>query len=236
MLSCLTCNLWANIFYQAEKAYQEKDYERAKNIYLQCYNPYVETPELCYNLGNTYLKLEDYGQARLFYKKAQKWHPRDSQIKNNLAHLESKLIDQELLEKSLIEILLDLLNLSLTLNESYLLFLISLSLVSLYCLLQHSPYKNQRFQQKLKRSILLLFIISSILLIFKYQQDYLRQKAIITNKKTSVHSGPSDTLPVLFFLHEGSEIKCLKAQEKWKKIEAKKGLTGWVNNTSLEQI
>ena len=40
----------------------------------------------------------------------------------------------------------------------------------------------------------------------------------LLRKKVSVHSGPSDTLPILFYIHEGHELKISKVLNQWTEV------------------
>lgn len=77
----------------AQKAYNEKKYAEAAEIYNSIIEKDGYSAELLFNLGNTYVKAGDMGYAVVCYEKALKLDPSDSRIKNNLEYVNSKISD-----------------------------------------------------------------------------------------------------------------------------------------------
>jgi Tetratricopeptide repeat. len=90
----------------ANSAYQEQNYQIAKEEYMKLVNEDVENYELFYNLGNTYFKLNDLGNARLYYEKAAKFEPLNQELNENITMLMANIKDKEEVERSFIETLL----------------------------------------------------------------------------------------------------------------------------------
>ncbi|MEK9657666.1 MAG: tetratricopeptide repeat protein [bacterium] len=213
--------------------YNNKDYQSALDLYLETNNKKNDSA-FFYNLGNIYTKLEQYGKARLFYTKAHRLSPRDREIKENINVIKTKLIDQELLQKSFNTMLLEKICDSLNINESWLLWFTLLSLLNL--LLWTKKYRPNVLTAKSILPVTGLLIVSTLFLVIKLNQDVWQKKGIIITPKAAVHSGPSENLPVLFFIHEGSEYHIKQNQNEWEKIKLSTGLTGWTKAINTQKI
>ena len=66
------------------EAYGNKDYEKAKNVLEEVKKSRPTDPSVYFNLGNTYYKLGDIGQAVLNYESAARLSPRSKDIRKNL--------------------------------------------------------------------------------------------------------------------------------------------------------
>lgn len=77
----------------AGRLYKEGKYAEAASVYNSIIEKEGFSAELLYNLGNTYVKAGDVGNAVICYEKALKLDPNDSRIKNNLAYVNSKVAD-----------------------------------------------------------------------------------------------------------------------------------------------
>ena len=60
--------------------------------------------------------------------------------------------------------------------------------------------------------------------------------AVIISKKVSAHSGPSENLPTLFYIHGGHELQVISKNKNWVEIQLKNGFKGWVSVSALEII
>ncbi len=69
---------------QAVEAYGQKDYELAQKQWQALVDQGFESPDLYYNLANSYFRLEDIGRAILYYEKALLLAPRNEDIIQNL--------------------------------------------------------------------------------------------------------------------------------------------------------
>lgn len=77
----------------ADSAYNEGNYLLAIDIYNAVAEESGVSSALLFNLGNAYLKQEDYGNAMLCYQKAKKLDPANKRINTNLAYLSGKIED-----------------------------------------------------------------------------------------------------------------------------------------------
>lgn len=71
----------------AEKEYAAGNYAKAAEIYESLLKSEGRSPGLLYNLGNTHVKMHDYGQAMLCFKRARRLDPRNDKINNNIDYI-----------------------------------------------------------------------------------------------------------------------------------------------------
>ena len=84
-----TSNDIAHIFSKANALYEKRDYENALEEYKKILDQGVERGPIYYNIANTYFKLGKTGYAILFYRKAARLMPADSDLKSNLSYAQS---------------------------------------------------------------------------------------------------------------------------------------------------
>ncbi|MDE6018121.1 MAG: tetratricopeptide repeat protein [Muribaculaceae bacterium] len=77
----------------ASKLYESGDYRQAAEAFLSIAKVDGESPELLFNLANSYAQAGDYGNAMLYYSRAYRLDPSNKEIKNNLNYFASKVED-----------------------------------------------------------------------------------------------------------------------------------------------
>ena len=79
---------------KANELYKLEKYENAIEVYNEIIKSNNNNPELFYNLGNCYFRLDEIGKSILYYEKALKLNPSDEDIKFNLKIANLKTIDK----------------------------------------------------------------------------------------------------------------------------------------------
>ncbi len=77
----------------ADTLYMRGDYKQSAEAYLAIAQVDGESPELLFNLANSYAQAGDYGNAILYYSRANRLDPTNKEIKNNLNYFSSKVED-----------------------------------------------------------------------------------------------------------------------------------------------
>ena len=80
-----------SLFVQGNNYYNDKDFSNSVKYYENILNQGIYHQYLYFNLGNTYFKLENYGNARWAYEMALDLSPRDEDIIYNLDIAKSKI-------------------------------------------------------------------------------------------------------------------------------------------------
>lgn len=232
-LICLT-NLSANKLNEAEQLFQSQNYTKALEIYHKLLDSVPRNPELLYNIGSTYAKNEQYGYARYYFTQALILDPRDSSLKENIKFVEKKLIDQEYLKRSLLNVITNSFNQALSLNEAWLIWIILFSVFNIMIWIKKST-SNQKLV-RLYKIIGIFLCFSSLILLLKIYQINFNHKGMIVQSKSSIHSGPSNQLPTLFFIHEGTDFLIINNKNNWSKIKLSSGRKGWIQQSDFKKL
>ena len=79
---------------KGNQAYEKEAYEEAVNLYMSINDAGLSSPENNYNLGNCFFKLGEIPKAILYYEKALKQRPDDTDILYNLEIANSMITDK----------------------------------------------------------------------------------------------------------------------------------------------
>lgn len=77
----------------ADTLYAHGEFTKAAEAYLAIAEVDGFSPQLYFNLANAYAQSGDYGYAMLYYSRARRLDPGNSEIKNNLNYFSSKVED-----------------------------------------------------------------------------------------------------------------------------------------------
>lgn len=224
---------------EGDSAYVNNDFASAIQIYESLLQQ-GEAPEIYYNLGNSYYKMDDIARAILNYERALLLSPGNADIRANLEIARSKAIDKvtPIPEIFFVAWIKSLVNSqssdawAKTGIVSFLLFLVSLAV---FFFTQHIKWKKVGF------GAAALFLVVTVLAnVFASQQKSFlteRNDAIILSPSVTVRSTPSESGTSLFILHEGRKVEIKdNSMREWKEIRLEDGKVGWVPASSVEVI
>ena len=231
----ISFNLYGNdsLFVSANSDYANQEYNSAIKKYNLILSSNLESPELYYNLANSFFKINEIHQAIYYYEKALKIKPDFDDAKENLEICNLQLIDKieeipELMITSLYNNIINFLSLK---NWIY------LTLIFIWVSLIIFSYNS--FVKKNKKSVLYLVIFSFFLFFIttkKYNQNINVKEAIIYSSVINVMSAPSEQSTNLFSLHIGTKVKIEDQIENWVNIRIANGKKGWVLIENLKEI
>ncbi|MDU1904736.1 MAG: SH3 domain-containing protein [Dysgonomonas sp.] len=232
-----------DIIYQAQLEYQDGNFRKVieileAEIKEQKENGYV-SPELYYNLGNAYFRMNEFADAILNYERAQLYAPGDRDITHNIEYTQTKIEDKILTaDNFFLKIWFDGLQ-NLLPSNSWAIISIVFFLVFVACLFLFffSP------ALKLKKAGFYIGIVLFVSLIFTNIFAF-RQKGKIETRDTAivmagsapVVSSPNTTSKELFILHSGTKVVITKTDGEWYEIEIANGSVGWVQKEKVEII
>jgi len=220
---------------QAETAYNNNQYDQAIQRYSELLSKWPGNPKVLYNLGNCYFKTEQWGHALAYYLKAQKFGPRMPKLETNIKQLRERIkMDETEPTASFMRQLYHIAH-KVTLNEMLGGWVVLGLIVAIMGLCAVLGILNQRLRHMLSVGIVLFGIISGMTVIRLYL-EFSYQLGVVVEGKVEARSGPSDTLPVIFFLHNGTEFKTEKRLDNWTEITLPDGLTGWVSSRDVVEI
>ena len=227
------------LFHQGNLQYENGQYNEAVNNYSTIVNNGLESPEVWYNLGNAYYKLNLLGPAVLSYEKAKKLSPQDENINYNLKVVNLLITDKitPLPENFIITGIRNILN-SLT-SEGLLRILITVYLASIliYILtLFMSRGRPKRASYLILGVLGFTFIVTAVITGVKIDSDINDKRAVVMISEMSVSSAPEEIGEELFILHEGTTVEIIGGSDKWAQIKIVDGKAGWVHTNMLEII
>ncbi|RAP35586.1 hypothetical protein DID80_06230 [Candidatus Marinamargulisbacteria bacterium SCGC AAA071-K20] len=223
----LSSIVWAGPSEIAEKHYQDKEYKEAVTLYEGLLRMHPGNAGLLYNLGNSYLKNEQLGLSITMYRKALLIDPRSKTIKTNLGLARKLVLDEtSAAQAPLMAWFFGFVN-TFTLNEFYCVLLFFVLLLNGLLVARFLDKKPDLVRQcfiawGIGMALFLIFFVSKI------NYDSVSRNGVLIVKKIEVKSGPSETLPTLFYIHEGVEFTLLKTVNGWSEIQLSNGYNGWV--------
>lgn len=221
---------------KAEKAYSEKNYKEAINLYESILKGGFTSYKLYYNLGNAYYKNNELGKAIYHYELANKLQPNHKDIKANLRIANEKTIDKiESKENFFIgAIKSGLVNSLSTTGWAWSsIFSLTGAFAFAFIFFIARPVFLKRIGFFLG---LLSFIVCISSMIFGFMGLNSKQElnfAVILNRESKIHEEPNITSKTKFSLHEGAKVNVLEANPEWTNIKLENGNEGWVKSNEV---
>jgi len=223
---------------EANQAYTEGDLDQALEKYLAVRAAGVNDAVLHFNLGNTHARRGDLGLAVASYLRAQRLDPRDRDIRTNLHYVRTHLKDLELGNPSLPLFIAQFAGLAraLTVREWGAVLVILVWLLS--ALLAWGWYR-EGFSDPLRRAGLVLaaiLVLTVSITVWRWYGEEVRQRAVVVVAEASVYSGPAETFPVMFQVHDGLTVHLEAERGEWRRINLGGKSLGWLPAASLEAV
>jgi len=227
------------LFDQANKLYQQEQYQEAIKNYLEVINNGYESWQLYYNLGNAYYKTGQFSRAILNYERSLKLKPKNEDIRFNLQIANLSVIDKIVTPPQffLFKWLSDIKSLwgiqTLTFIAAGFYVLTALLIVAKIFI---RKIRAQRLLTVVMIPIITLLIIITIILVVRINENSTLHYAIVLVDKVEVLSAPEEQGTELFSLHEGVKFKVEEIRSDWAKIRLADGKVGWVKRDVFEII
>ncbi|MBU8871493.1 MAG: BatD family protein [Gemmatimonadales bacterium] len=228
----------ARLLAEGNQAYTEGKLDLAMDLYLRVKEEGVDDPDLHFNLGNTHARRGELGKAIASYLRARRLSPRDGDVSENLAWVRGHIQDLELSTGQLplfIDQCSSLIG-SLSLDEWSLLLVI---LVWVLAGLAGWAFYRDDFGTHLRRALLGLgglVLLTAIVVAWRFQREEIHREAVIIVAEAAVRSGPAESFPVLFQIHDGLTMMIESEREDWCRIGLGGAWVGWVHSESLEEV
>ncbi|MCE9624317.1 MAG: hypothetical protein K8R69_02515 [Deltaproteobacteria bacterium] len=220
---------------QAQADYQAGRFAEAIKNWQELSEMGFLNGDLYYNIGSAYWRMGKVGQARRQFLIARNWSPRDPEIRQNLAFIESKVEKPRPLEGPR-AVLAKIPFYRFSLNASESLVCSAISSVVLFGFLA-------LFRWKRKPAYALLSGLAALLLLFGLGQiggsgtiSVSGQPAIVLSPKLPLREGPLPEAATQEELNEGSLVSLKKSQGDFALVKSASGKEGWVDKASLGEI
>ena len=223
------------LFLEANQAYEKGDYQTAANLYEEVLNSGIQSGMILYNLGNCCTRLGQIGKALLFYRRAERLIPRDSDLKFNLGYVLDQRKDK-IESKNRLPFARVFFFWYYWLSIRELLFAFVLANILLWMaslILLFKPVALLRWVRIL--SLCLFLIFGASFGIKAYAQEAIDQ-GVVTVAEATVRSGNGPNHSALFVLHEGAEFSVSEETGGWMKIRLADGKIGWIASPAVRII
>jgi len=229
-----------DIFVTANEKYNSGDFVTAIEKYNEIIINGDHSPEVYFNLGNAYYKLDSLALGIYYYEIGLKYFPNDFNLSQNLEYLNNLTIDDiEPLPSDIVSKQTDYIFNYFSLHTWSILCVI-LGVISSFLFLFYYLSNSTR----IKRTSFILFVLSLILtfcLLLVSYGNYTAQNnfqyAIVFDETVEVNLEPNKNSEVLFELHEGTKIEILEDFDKdWIKIKLSNGQEGWIIKNQIKVI
>ena len=233
----------------AGKAYSEDKFSEAVDLYNQVIAEEGVSSDVYYNLGNAYYKSGYNGKAILCYERALLLNPGNSDAKNNLDFVNSKLKDKFSSDENIVDTFADKAGKVLSFNGWAILAIVSFILLLVAILVYF--FNDTVLVRKVGFfggfAMLLLCIISNIVA-FKKADNFVNSKYAIVTKEVAILSNsprePRNKSEEAFMIHEGAKVEILdsvevksdQVQQLWYNIKADDTHIAWIKSSEIEKI
>jgi tetratricopeptide (TPR) repeat protein len=248
-LSFLLSSLWQgccaatgneNLFAQATALYKQQQYQDA----LDTYSKIIDKDRGVYfNQGNCAFKLEKYGLALLFWRRAERdWGVFNRHELSDNISLVKKVTSprsKESLEQGPWVMFLSSVRslrgscVSFIRATPLLVFQVIFLLLWLLFFLVFKWLKRKKYKF-LIIVIAVLYTCTGILLVSKYSMTY-KVYGVVTARQATLYSGPGETYQTLGTLREASEVTILRESDGYCKIRTPINF-GWVDRKTIDII
>ncbi len=227
------------LFLKGNEAYRSGHYQEAVKLYRQILDAGLESPEVYYNLGNCYYKLNRLGLAILYYRKAKRLNPSDRDVAFNLQLARARVIDRVTLPPQFVLLAwwhrlvrrysVDQLAWWLTVAFAF-------TVTALGIRLLVTRWSLRRLFSWLGTAGATAFLVIGLLFWATWKTQAGQQEGVVLSSAVTVQSAPDEQSTQLFVLHEGTEVIVEESRGNWSRIRLLDGKEGWVPNSSLGLI
>ncbi len=223
----------------ANTDYANSNFIGAERAYREILNRGVHSAALYYNLGNVHHKRGAVGESLLYYYKALRLAPSDSDILHNIEVVKAKTTDNiESMPRLFLIEWSEWLGSRLSGMEwsilSLVLFAVALGLLMLYLLAESMRTRRIGFMSTLICGV--IFVMATHFAIEDRKELLNPSEAIVMSRAISVKSSPNRAATELFILHEGTKVEVVTTHENWYEIKLDDGKKGWVESSRVERI
>lgn len=223
----------------ASATYSKGNFQKASEYYEGIISLGYESPEVYFNLGNTYYKMDNIAKSILNYERAKKLTPQDEDIIFNLKLANQRTLDKiEPAPKLFLEEWWD--NLKSAHSEkrwsmrSIICFALFLFFLGVFITSRKAI--NKQFGFWLGIVFFSLSAISFSISKSRYNDMSSHDSAVILSSSAEIKNAPAESGTKLFILHEGTVVSTHETKGDWLKVELTKEKVGWIKKSSIEFI
>jgi tetratricopeptide (TPR) repeat protein len=220
------------------QAMLHENFETAIGNYEQILNQGNSHPDLYYNIGNAYYRLNQIGNAVWAYEKGLQLDPRDKDLQFNLSLANARVRDRIEMPQSML-----ILEQYRALKKSTTIVDIVLVAAAIFMLGTFIYFIKKYYRWRsiwISRLIVTFFIISlfiHLIALDKYYEISDTKEIIIVQSEVEIFAAPFDRREtVLFRLHEGVKAEITQEQPEWIEIILIDGKKGWIQSEKVRYL
>ena len=233
----------------ADSAYNADNFAEAARLYSDVIATYGSSAKLYYNLGNTYYRLGESGNAIIAYERALRLDPSDRDIRENLAFVNARITDRAGERGTFFGNALDSMSTAAASNTwawvGMVCFALALAGLLAYMLSVIVPVRKSGFFGGI-----VAFIVSAVCLFLSFRAAAITSAtnmAVVTAPSTilsTVPRVPQDRRQEAMLLHEGTKVTILDSVRSttdsinslWYDVEVDNAHRAWINANAVEKI
>lgn len=222
------------------ECYANDDFEGALKCFKELEKGGYVSPELYYNMGNTYFKMSGYiAYAVLYYERALKLDPSYEDAQANLEFVHQFTLDkiEQVPEFVLVTWFKEFRE---TLSSDGWAYLSLALLVVVALLILFFRFGRGMALRKVSFALAIVVAVCMIFsIIFSFglrSATSSEDGAIVVNPVSSVKSSPNNSGKSLFIIHEGTKVLIHEELGQWSKVELSDGRQGWILKRDIEII
>lgn len=224
----------------AVEAYSQGEFQNALDGFLALEKEGFASPELYYNIGNSYYNLSGYlAHSVLYYEKALKLDPSNKDARANLEFVHQFTLDkiESVPEFVLITWFKSLRNIFSSNGWAYVALAFLAITAVLLLIFRFGRSMVLRKISFIFAIIMFIFMAVSIVCSLGLRGEIIRDDgAIVMKPVSSVKSSPNESGKSLFIIHEGTKVRILEELGMWCKVELSDGRQGWMLKQEIEII
>lgn len=232
-------NLQKATFETGVELFNDKEYAEALDKFLLLENEGIYNADLMVNIGNCYFRMEELGNALVYYKKALKLDPTNEKAKRNLRYGKSLTVDaQSPMENDFISrfirTIFDSFSIKFLAVISIILFILIIAFIN-YLILKYRG-REKTVQYFVLVILIVCFVFSFSLGIKKWYDFNNHFEGVLITESAIGFSGPGADFTRVFTIHEGNIFDIKESRDNWTLIQLNSGLGGWINNNNFQRV
>lgn len=239
----------ASLTEEADSAYMHDDYAEATRLYLQIANEEGTSSNLYYNLGNCYYRQKQLGRAILYYERALRLDPGNSDARANLEFVNSKITDEPgdrgMFISNTVNGFAQKTGANIWAGIAIASFILLLGSIAVYVFMSNVRMRKLGFFGAF--ALLAICVLANIFASIATRYSTSSTIAVVVEPSTLLSTSPrapKDRSEEAVLLHEGTTVEILDSVTtrtdstavKWYDVKVDNSTRAWIRGSDIERI
>lgn len=219
--------------------YYAEKYAEAAVSFQQLYDMGYKNFDVCYNLGNSYFKINDYPSSILYLERAKRIEPNNKDVLHNIEIANNHIVDKievipEMFYEKWWNNIQSIFSVSVWCTVNIILFAMSVIFIALMFIFNGL---------KTRKTMLITAIISFMMFLFTFvvsssinRELTKNDEAIVFTSTVTAKGSPAINSVDLFVIHKGTKVTITDNIGEWVEIRLGNGKIGWIPYTDVTII